>query len=128
MKKALLFTLCTFAVAASHAAPAVERDGLLADAKGMTLYTFKKDARLQSNCYDGCAKAWPPFVVADATKAYAHFAVITRKDGVQQWAFKGQPLYYYGGDSSPGDVTGDGSGKTWYVIRSSKPASGGYNY
>ena len=27
---------------------------------GMTLYTFRKDAKNTSNCYGDCATAWPP--------------------------------------------------------------------
>lgn len=119
MKKPLLFLATALLATASLANPAVERDGVLADAKGMTLYIFKKDAPLRSNCYDGCAKAWPPFLVADPSKAGGDFAVVTRKDGAKQWAFKGQPLYYYGGDAAPGETGGEGSGKTWYVIRTS---------
>lgn len=97
--------------------PTTQRHGLLADAEGMTLYIFKEDARLKSNCYDACAKAWPPFLVADDTKADAEFVPVKRKDGTRQWAYKGQPLYRYLGDESPGDTSGDGSGKTWFVVR-----------
>ena len=32
-----------------------------ANAAGMTLYMFDKDAAGASNCYDACAAMWPPF-------------------------------------------------------------------
>lgn len=35
------------------------------DSKGMTLYVFDKDKADQSDCYEDCAKAWPPFLVND---------------------------------------------------------------
>jgi predicted lipoprotein with Yx(FWY)xxD motif len=118
MKKSLVtLSLALAAVLTAHAAPAVERGGMLADGKGMTLYVFKKDAANQSTCYDGCAKAWPPFFVGDPAKADAEFTVVQRKDGTKQWAFKGQPLYYYAGDAAPGEATGEGSGGVWYVVK-----------
>lgn len=113
--------------------PASPRNGVLADGKGMTLYVFKKDSNNISSCYDGCAKAWPPFLVADASKAGGEFTVVTRKDGAKQWAFKGQPLYRYAGDSSAGEMGGDGSGGVWSVVREKSttgvtPAPTNYTY
>jgi predicted lipoprotein with Yx(FWY)xxD motif len=120
MKK--LWVALTWGIVASGAlaAPAVERNGVLADAKGMTLYVFTKDTPNVSTCYDGCAKAWPPFAVLDASKANAEFTVVARKDGSKQWAHKGRPLYYYAGDDKPGDATGEGSGGVWFVVKGSK--------
>ncbi|KKZ84138.1 hypothetical protein RPHASCH2410_PD04335 (plasmid) [Rhizobium phaseoli Ch24-10] len=34
---------------------------ILANAKGMTLYTFDKDAMGKSNCDEACLKKWPAF-------------------------------------------------------------------
>jgi predicted lipoprotein with Yx(FWY)xxD motif len=126
MKKALTFLAAMLVSLSSLAVPAADRDGLLADAKGMTLYTFKKDARLKSTCYDGCAKAWPPYLVSDGSEAGGDFSVVPRKDGSRQWAYKGRPLYYYGGDAEPGESGGEGSGKTWYVIRLGKNPGSSY--
>jgi predicted lipoprotein with Yx(FWY)xxD motif len=124
---ALALTACATTTSAS---PANDNSGVLTDNGGKTLYIFKKDSTDTSNCNDNCAKAWPPFAVADASKANAQFKVITRKDGTKQWSFNGQPLYYYAGDSAPGEMSGEGSGGVWYVIRSApKPAkatSSGY--
>ncbi|MFP3589895.1 hypothetical protein SCB29_40770, partial [Paraburkholderia sp. SIMBA_055] len=33
---------------------------VLTNAEGMTLYVFDKDTKGTSNCYDDCAKKWPP--------------------------------------------------------------------
>jgi predicted lipoprotein with Yx(FWY)xxD motif len=122
----LLAALAVWACAsvAVSAAPATDKSGVLTDNNGKTLYIFKKDSAGQSNCNGPCAKAWPPFAVADASKANAQFKVITRQDGSQQWAFNGQPLYYYVGDSAPGEMAGEGSGGVWYVVRAAaKPAA-----
>jgi predicted lipoprotein with Yx(FWY)xxD motif len=120
MKKTLLSLVMVLAACAAMANPTVERDGILVDGEGMALYIFKKDAPLQSNCYGGCAKAWPPFLVADPAQAGGDFSVIRRKDGARQWAYKGQPLYRYLGDESPGDMEGEGSEGTWYVVHVGK--------
>ena len=83
---------------------------VLADAKGMTLYTFAKDTKGASNCNDGCAKNWPPLAAAADAKPMGEWTVITRADGSRQWAYKGMPLYLWVKDSKPGDATGDGVG------------------
>jgi predicted lipoprotein with Yx(FWY)xxD motif len=124
MKSPILFLAGVVAAASVLAAPAADRGGVLADGKGMVLYIFKRDSPMRSVCYDGCAKAWPPFVASAAAKEDGDFSVLTRKDGSKQWAYKGQPLYYYGGDSAPGELNGEASGNVWYVIRTSAPQAG----
>jgi predicted lipoprotein with Yx(FWY)xxD motif len=124
MKSTLLFLAGIFAAASVLAAPAADRGGVLADGKGMTLYIFKRDSPMQSVCNDGCAKAWPPFIATEAAKEGGDFSILTRKDGSKQWAYKSQPLYYYAGDAAPGELTGEGSGGVWYVIRKSAPQAG----
>ncbi|MDB5590368.1 hypothetical protein [Enterovirga sp.] len=87
----------------------------LVDAKGMTLYTFDRDAAGKSNCNGACATNWPPLKAgADATTTGA-WTVVTRDDGGRQWAYKGKPLYTWVKDSKPGDVTGDGVNGAWHI-------------
>ena len=38
------------------------------DGKGMTLYTFDKDAGGKSMCNGPCAEAWPPLLAADEAR------------------------------------------------------------
>ena len=90
---------------------------VFADAKGMTLYTFDKDAANASNCYDACAAMWPPFVAEKMAKASGNWTVVSRKGGAQMWAYEGKPLYTYSKDSKPGDATGDGVGNVWHVAK-----------
>ncbi len=74
---------------------------------GRTLYTYDKDDRGVSNSSGLCAAAWPPLLAPDSTHATDSFTVITRSSGDKQWAYNGQPLYLYIGDSIPGDVDGN---------------------
>lgn len=118
---ALSLTACETYAAGHAVAPAgkvaTSAGDVLADQKGMTLYTFDNDAKGVSNCYNDCADAWPPFAAAADAEAAGQFEPIKRKDGSMQWAFKGQPLYTWVGDSASGDITGDGVGGVWHLAR-----------
>jgi predicted lipoprotein with Yx(FWY)xxD motif len=87
------------------------------DEKGMTLYTFDKDGKDKSNCYDKCAAAWPPLKAAADAKADGKWTVVERTDGTRMWAYDGHPLYTYGDDKAPGDVKGEGKGGVWHVAK-----------
>ena len=87
---------------------------VLTDAKGMTLYTFDKDAEGKSNCNGKCAMAWPPLTASAEAKAMGDWTVVTRDDNSKQWAFKGKPLYTFIKDAKAGDTTGDGVGNSWH--------------
>ena len=91
---------------------------VLADARGMTLYTFDKDMPDKSVCYDRCATLWPPLVAKGGTNAPANWSMTTRTDGSKQWAYKGKPLYTFAEDTKPGDVAGNGYyGDMWHVAK-----------
>jgi predicted lipoprotein with Yx(FWY)xxD motif len=90
---------------------------LLADAKGMTLYVYDKDATGKSNCTGGCATAWPPLAAASTDKPNGKWTIVTRDDASLQWAYDGKPLYGWRSDKAPGDTTGDGVGGTWHTAR-----------
>lgn len=110
----------SLAAGAAIAAPAgvtMSDAGVLVDGKGMTLYIFDKDRAGTSSCYDGCAGSWPPFMAKAGASADGGFSLVDRKDGGAQWAYKGMPLYYWAGDSKPGDATGDGVGGVWHVVK-----------
>lgn len=108
----------TFAFAAEPAKTVDSSKGkVLAGANGMTLYTYKKDTKGVSNCYDNCAKNWPPLMADGNAKAEGAYSIVDRKDGTKQWAKDGMPLYYWVKDAKMGDVTGDGVGGNWDVAR-----------
>ena len=87
----------------------------LADAKGMTLYTFDKDSDSKSACNGKCAENWPPLMADAAAKPAAGYSVVTRDNGGKQWAYKGRPLYGWVKDTKPGDTTGDGVNGSWHI-------------
>ncbi|MDQ0558918.1 putative lipoprotein with Yx(FWY)xxD motif [Rhizobium mesoamericanum] len=90
---------------------------VLADAKGMTLYTFDKDAMGKSNCDAACLKKWPAFHAAAKAKAEGEWSLVKAADGKEMWAYEGKPLYTFTGDKKPGDMTGDGVGGVWHVAK-----------
>ncbi len=88
------------------------------DAKGMTLYTFDKDAGGKSMCNGPCATNWPPLMAAADAKPAGDMTVVTRDDGSKMWAYKGKPLYTFAKDSKPGDTTGDGFlNGAWHIAK-----------
>ncbi|MBX4965458.1 COG4315 family predicted lipoprotein [Rhizobium binae] len=90
---------------------------ILANAKGMTLYTFDKDAMGKSNCDEACLKKWPAFHAAAKAKAEGEWSLVKAADGKEMWAYQGKPLYTFAGDKKPGDMTGDGVGGVWHVAK-----------
>ena len=91
---------------------------IVTDTKGMTLYTYAKDTAGVSNCSGGCLAAWPAYVAPAQTGDFPeNITAIKRSDGTFQYAWKGMPLYYYADDTKPGDVTGNGVGRVWSVVK-----------
>jgi len=96
---------------------------VLVDGQGMTLYYYSKDipGSGASNCSGQCAVIWPIFftrdVIVTPPLAASDLSTITRSDGTKQTAYKGWPLYYFQTDTKPGDVSGEGVGQVWYVVR-----------
>lgn len=126
MKRIVIATALVALAGLVQANPTVEKDGVLTNKEGRTLYTFDKDSSGRSNCSGGCAAAWPPFAVANPALAGGDFSIVAREDGGTQWAFKGKPLYFFAGDTKPGERNGDGQGGTWHVAApGKKPAPSG---
>ena len=97
---------------------------VLVDARGMTLYLFEADNGTTSACYSTCAQNWPPLhtkgtpVGGSGTMA-ALLGTTARKDGTAQVTYNGHPLYFFVGDSKPGDTHGEGInafGGGWDVV------------
>ncbi len=99
--------------AAVHAA-----NGMLMDAKGMSLYTFDNDKEAnKSACAGNCLNNWPVLKAEAADKDIGDWKVITRDDGSKQWAYKGKPLYYFVMDKAAGDKLGEGRGMVWHLAK-----------
>jgi predicted lipoprotein with Yx(FWY)xxD motif len=90
----------------------------LAAPNGMTLYQSTKDTTNVSNCTGACATTWPPYTVSAAAAATltadpgitGKISTITRADGSLQVTYRGLPLYFYAGDTKPGDTNGEAVG------------------
>lgn len=111
------------AFAMDHAVQAMNKEGVghyLTDAKGMTLYWFKKDSPGKSACAGPCVEKWPIYfretVKAGGGLKDEEFGTITREDGKKQSTFRGYPLYYWVGDKAKGDTAGQGFKDVWHVI------------
>jgi len=87
------------------------------DANGMTLYTFDKDEKGKSNCYDKCAANWPPLKAEAGAKAVDEWSVVDRTDGTKMWAYDGKPVYTFVKDKKAGDTTGEGVAGAWHVVK-----------
>ena len=87
----------------------------LVDGEGKALYVFDKDPPSGSTCTDDCSLLWPPLTVSE----YAPVGVsggaqssrlgipYIRLDGSRQVVYAEHPLYYYQGDTKPGDTKGN---------------------
>ena len=90
-------------------------------AKGLTLYTFANDTEGMSTCTGNCATTWPPLLVEEGEPTASmdvtgSLGVYERmEDGGRQLTYNGMPLYYFSGDSKPGDTNGQGLGNVWFV-------------
>jgi predicted lipoprotein with Yx(FWY)xxD motif len=97
---------------------------ILVDGEGKAVYLFEMDKKGVSKCSDACAAAWPPVTTTGAPKATggatsSMLGTLKRDDGTMQVTYNGHPLYYYAGDSTPGQTNGEGLtdyGAEWYVV------------
>jgi predicted lipoprotein with Yx(FWY)xxD motif len=106
---ALTFILASSAASAQMLKTADTPKGkTFVDTKGMTLYTFDKDAGGKSMCNGPCAENWPPLMADDGAKPAADMTIVVRDDGKKMWAYKGKPLYTFKKDAAPGETNGDG--------------------
>jgi predicted lipoprotein with Yx(FWY)xxD motif len=118
----LALLLATAARADHHTVKVASKQDVgsfLTDAKGMTLYTFKKDAPGKSACAGDCLTRWPIFyrekVAPTGGPKEADFGTITREDGKKQTTYKGLPLYYFAGDKAASETAGQGVKDVWVV-------------
>lgn len=109
----------TLSFAAQAQVPVKPEGGMLVDASGMTVYTFDKDTAGsgKSVCNGPCATLWPAVMAAPDAKAEGDYSIITRDDGMHQWALKGKPLYLYKSDTKPGEMNGDNFKNIWHVAK-----------
>ncbi|MFN7990754.1 MAG: hypothetical protein U0R44_01210 [Candidatus Micrarchaeia archaeon] len=93
---------------------------ILTDGNGYTLYVFTADSAGKSSCFGTCEKNWPPLVVTGdivVPKLPGNMGAFARDNKTIQASYNGMPLYYYAGDSKPGDTNGQGIGGKWFAAK-----------
>jgi predicted lipoprotein with Yx(FWY)xxD motif len=79
----------------------------LVDADGRTLYVFDKDSGSDTSaCTGGCTSTWPALTEANPTAGDGVDADDITVGGADQVAYYGHLLYYFAGDTNPGDAKG----------------------
>ena len=102
---------------------------VLTGPNGRTLYYFTTDTPTSSSCTGTCAVVWPPLVVPTGTRlglasgVSGTLGTVMRPDGSAQVTYDGRLLYYYQGDTGPGQDKGQGVGGTWFVVATSGSAA-----
>lgn len=97
---------------------------ILVDSHGRTLYDFAADKTSASTCSGACASTWPPLIATGTPKGGPQIrasllGTTKRTDGSSEVTYNGHPLYYYAGDTKPGDTTGQNLsqfGARWYLL------------
>ena len=79
------------------------------DGRGRALYLFTRERSARPRCYGACADAWPPFLVERRPRAGSGargslIGTTRRRDGTRQATYRGHPLYFYVGDTQPGQI------------------------
>jgi predicted lipoprotein with Yx(FWY)xxD motif len=107
---------------------------VLANADGKTLYAqalsrvypppediHAKRQLVEPDCGVECSGShWRPVLAVPDARSVASWSVIDRKDGQQQWAFRGEPLYLHARDEIPGALHGIYSGnRSWHAMMAS---------
>ena len=108
-----------------------ETSRYLTDGAGRALYSFSLDtvgtattAPATACTSAQCMASWPVFLEEQVTVpsglAAADFTVYLRADGLRQSAYQGHPLYYYAGDTAPGQTNGRGI-PNWQTVDPTAP-------
>jgi len=91
---------------------------------GRSVYLWVADTMNKSNCAGACAGAWPPVMAHGKLTASngakpSELGTIARPGGGKQVTYDGHPLYFFAGDSGPGQTHGQGSdsfGAKWWLV------------
>ncbi len=97
---------------------------------GKTVYILKSASKVA--CTAQCLKIWPALLLPKgATKPTAgpgvnaaSLGTVTHRGGSRQLTYSGKPLYWFIGDTAPGQVHGNITDKwgVWSVVVTVKPA------
>ncbi|NDD74720.1 MAG: hypothetical protein EBZ40_07055 [Gammaproteobacteria bacterium] len=91
---------------------------VLVDARGRSLY-WRDDERpreeraVEAACERECLRNWSVVEAPLLANAVGEFRPSMRRDGLQQWTYRGKRLYLARADAHPGDTRGDGVDRVW---------------
>ena len=96
----------------------------LTDGSGRAVYLWVKDGMNKSTCTGACVSAWPPVMdhgklTASGGAKASNLGTIVRPGGGKQVTYDGHALYYFAGDSSAAQTSGQGSdsfGAKWWLV------------
>jgi predicted lipoprotein with Yx(FWY)xxD motif len=124
--------LCAGCGGSSHTTSTAPRLSVASHAKvgrylvdaGRTLYMYPPDRQRAVTCTktEDCDSAWPPLFVTAGQAVQAGSGVDKALigsmpgDGGRVVTYNGWPLYYYTGDTRPGQINGQDQGFNWFVI------------
>jgi predicted lipoprotein with Yx(FWY)xxD motif len=100
-------------------------------ASGKTLYTLQASS---TPCTATCLKVWPELTLPKGVKkatagsgvSSSKLGTVARAGGVRQVTYGGKPLYWFVGDTGPGQVHGNVTDTwgTWTAVVTAKATSG----
>lgn len=92
---------------------------VIADYRGMTLYTFDKDtAAAKPTCTGACAETGQPLKAPMAALPVGDWTILAREDGTRYWAYNQKPVYTCATDSKPGETNCDvGAIGPWHALK-----------
>ncbi len=99
---------------------------MLFNDKRQAIYIWELEESTKAECYDDCAKAWPPVLTDGVPRATGSVSsellgTTERTNGSTQVTYNGHPLYYYANENA-GEVKCHNistHGGLWWVIQPS---------
>jgi len=96
----------------------------LTDSQGRSLYLFEADQHGTPTCTGQCLTFWPPALVTGNPQAgpgvnSGMLGTTNSPNGGKMLTYNGHPLYYFVGDKTPGQTTGQGLnnfGALWWLV------------
>ncbi|HTT06260.1 MAG TPA: hypothetical protein VMF64_13320 [Steroidobacteraceae bacterium] len=111
---ALLFPLSDIAMPEGVAVREVgDANGLaFIDQSGKTIYAYQGRGGARA-VVKVDPNLWTPLVAPALARPVGQWSVLSREDGIQQWTYRGRPLFTYALDMAAGDANGVGLSKDW---------------
>lgn len=78
----------------------------LTTSDGFSVYASDKDAPNKSSCDLECTRTWAPVLAPAYAKAQGELSIFERSPGINQWAFRKQPLYTRVAEESSASLSG----------------------